>query len=113
MLRLNRADRAKECLLEALALDVKCYEAFELLVGGEMMGIDEGETRLHPRDSTHADCGIEWALVEGLAYHDQAREQADFVKLMYTTRLKKVRYSGYYTCFVNFDSLIVQACIRD
>jgi anaphase-promoting complex subunit 6 len=42
MLRLNRADRAKECLLEALALDVKCYEAFELLVGGEMMGIDEG-----------------------------------------------------------------------
>lgn len=46
MLRLNRADRAKECLLEALALDVKCYEAFELLVGGEMMGIDEGEASL-------------------------------------------------------------------
>ncbi|CAE6461847.1 unnamed protein product [Rhizoctonia solani] len=63
MLRLNRADRAKECLLEALALDVKCYEAFELLVGGEMMGIDE-----------------EWALIEGLAYREQAQEQAEFFK---------------------------------
>jgi anaphase-promoting complex subunit 6 len=48
MLRLNRADRAKECLLEALALDVKCYEAFELLVGGEMMGVDEGAVRFLP-----------------------------------------------------------------
>ncbi|KAF8753412.1 Anaphase-promoting complex, cyclosome, subunit 3 [Rhizoctonia solani] len=75
MLRLNRADRAKECLLEALALDVKCYEAFELLVGGEMMGIDE-----------------EWALIEGLAYREQAQEQAEFVKLMYTTRLKKFKH---------------------
>ncbi|KAG9103103.1 anaphase promoting complex subunit cdc16 [Ceratobasidium sp. 370] len=77
MLRLNRADRAKECLLEALALDVKCYEAFELLIGGEMMGVDE-----------------EWALVEGLAYRDQAQEQAEFVKLMYTTRLKKFKHSA-------------------
>ncbi|QRW04013.1 cell division control protein [Ceratobasidium sp. AG-Ba] len=76
MLRLNRADRAKECLLEALALDVKCYEAFELLIGGEMMGVDE-----------------EWALIEGLAYHEQAQDQADFVKLMYTTRLKKFKHS--------------------
>ncbi|KAG8688436.1 anaphase promoting complex subunit cdc16 [Ceratobasidium sp. 395] len=76
MLRLNRADRAKECLLEALALDVKCYEAFELLIGGEMMGVDE-----------------EWALVERLAYRDQAQDQADFVKLMYTTRLKKFKHS--------------------
>ncbi|KAG9074149.1 anaphase promoting complex subunit cdc16 [Ceratobasidium sp. UAMH 11750] len=77
MLRLNRADRAKECLLEALALDVKCYEAFELLIGGEMMGVDE-----------------EWALVEGLAYRDQAQDQAEFVKLMYTTRLKKFKHSA-------------------
>ena len=43
MLRLNRTDVAKENLMEALSLDVKCYDAFELLVGGEMMGIDEGK----------------------------------------------------------------------
>ena len=43
MLKLNRTTRAKECFMEALALDVKCYDAFEMLVGGEMMTIDEGE----------------------------------------------------------------------
>jgi anaphase-promoting complex subunit 6 len=42
MLKLNRSTAAKESFMEALALDVKCYDAFEMLVGGEMMTIDEG-----------------------------------------------------------------------
>jgi hypothetical protein len=42
MLKLNRNDRAKECFLEALSLDVKCYDAFEQLVGGELMRPEEG-----------------------------------------------------------------------
>lgn len=42
MLKLNRNDRAKECFLEALALDVKCYDAFEQLIGGELMRPEEG-----------------------------------------------------------------------
>ena len=42
MLKLNRGDQAKQCFMEALALDVKCYEAFEQLVSGEMMTPDEG-----------------------------------------------------------------------
>jgi anaphase-promoting complex subunit 6 len=42
MLKLNRGDQAKACFMEALALDVKCYDAFEQLVGGEMMTLDEG-----------------------------------------------------------------------
>ena len=42
MLKLNRGDQAKHCFMEALALDVKCYEAFEQLVSGEMMTPDEG-----------------------------------------------------------------------
>ena len=29
--------------MEALTLDVKCYEAFEQLVNGEMMTPDEGD----------------------------------------------------------------------
>jgi hypothetical protein len=44
MLKLNRSTSAKESFMEALALDVKCYDAFEMLVGGEMMTIDEGES---------------------------------------------------------------------
>lgn len=42
MLKLNRGDQAKQCFMEALALDVKCFDAFEQLVRGEMMGDDEG-----------------------------------------------------------------------
>jgi hypothetical protein len=42
MLKLNRGDQAKACFMEALALDVKCYDAFEQLVGGEMMALEEG-----------------------------------------------------------------------
>ena len=43
MLKLNRSDQAKQCFLEALALDVKCYDSFEQLINGEMMSADEGE----------------------------------------------------------------------
>ena len=42
MLKLNRGDQAKHCFMEALALDVKCYDAFEQLISGEMMTPDEG-----------------------------------------------------------------------
>lgn len=42
MLKMNRGDQAKHCFMEALALDVKCYESFEQLVTGEMMTPDEG-----------------------------------------------------------------------
>lgn len=42
MMKLNRGDQAKKSFMEALALDVKCYEAFEQLITGEMMTIDEG-----------------------------------------------------------------------
>jgi len=42
MLKLNRGDQAKNCFMEALALDVKCYDAFEQLISGEMMTPDEG-----------------------------------------------------------------------
>ena len=42
MLKLNRGDQAKACFMEALVLDVKCFEAFQQLVDGQMMSPDEG-----------------------------------------------------------------------
>lgn len=45
-LRLSSTQQAKECFLEALSLDVRCYDAFAALVGGEMMGVEEGERAL-------------------------------------------------------------------
>ena len=46
MLRMGRAQDAKESLMEALAIDCKNVDAFEELVGGEMMMIDEGKNAL-------------------------------------------------------------------
>ncbi|KZP00555.1 TPR-like protein [Calocera viscosa TUFC12733] len=76
LLRVNRADRAKQCFMEALALDVKCYDALEQLVAGEMMTVDE-----------------EWEFVQGLAYKEQTPEDAGFVRLMYMQRLKKYKHA--------------------
>lgn len=42
MQKLNRADVAKTCFMEALALDVKCYDAFSQLINSEMLPPDEG-----------------------------------------------------------------------
>ncbi|KAF7973502.1 hypothetical protein HWV62_15008 [Athelia sp. TMB] len=76
MLKLNRGDQAKHCFMEALALDVKCYDAFEQLISGEMMTPDE-----------------EWEFVQGLAYKEQTPEDADFVQLIYTARLRKYKHA--------------------
>ncbi|TFK75155.1 TPR-like protein [Pluteus cervinus] len=75
MLKLNRGDQAKHCFMEALALDVKCYDAFDQLVTGEMMTPDE-----------------EWEFVQGLAYASQTPQDAEFVQLIYTARLRKYKH---------------------
>ncbi|KIK68891.1 hypothetical protein GYMLUDRAFT_153334 [Collybiopsis luxurians FD-317 M1] len=76
MLKLNRGDQAKNCFMEALALDVKCYDAFDQLVSGEMMTPEE-----------------EWEFVQGLAYATQTPQDAAFIQLIYTTRLRKYKHA--------------------
>lgn len=44
MQHLGRIDSAKECYMEALVLDVKCYDSFDKLIGAEMMTTDEGQS---------------------------------------------------------------------
>ncbi|KAJ7659922.1 TPR-like protein [Mycena rosella] len=77
MLKLNRGDQAKQCFMEALALDVKCFDAFEQLVSGEMMTPDE-----------------EWEFVQSLAYSSQTPQDASFVQLIYTARLRKYKHAA-------------------
>lgn len=43
-LHLNAAERAKECFMEALSIDVKCYDSFDALVSGNMMDVNEGKS---------------------------------------------------------------------
>ncbi|KAJ3555866.1 hypothetical protein NM688_g2343 [Phlebia brevispora] len=76
MLKLNRGDQAKNCFMEALALDVKCYESFEQLISGEMMTPNE-----------------EWEFVQSLQYKQQTPADAEFVRLIYTSRLRKYKHS--------------------
>ncbi|TIB64701.1 hypothetical protein E3P77_03016 [Wallemia ichthyophaga] len=71
-LHLNSPDKAKESFIEALSLDVKNYDAFIKLVGGSMLSDEE-----------------EWHFVQSLHYKEQIEHDSDFVKLMYTTQLKK------------------------
>ncbi|KAJ7274524.1 hypothetical protein B0H12DRAFT_1089105 [Mycena haematopus] len=77
MLKLNRGDQAKQCFMEALALDVKCFDAFEQLISGEMMTPDE-----------------EWEFVQSLAYSQQTPQDASFVQLIYTARLRKYKHAA-------------------
>ncbi|KAG7088620.1 hypothetical protein E1B28_012593 [Marasmius oreades] len=76
MIKMNKADQAKNCFMEALALDVKCYDAFEQLVSGEMLSPEE-----------------EWEFVQGLSYSSQTPQDASFIQLIYTTRLRKYKHA--------------------
>ncbi|KAK4700979.1 anaphase-promoting complex subunit 6, partial [Phenoliferia sp. Uapishka_3] len=74
-LHLGATDLAKDSFVEALSRDVKCFESFEMLVGSEMMSSDE-----------------EWDFIQGLRYQAQTGEDAEFVRMMYTVRLKKIKH---------------------
>lgn len=93
MLKLNRGDQAKQCFMEALALDVKCFEAFDQLVTGEMMTSDEGTfTAIYRNHSLTLPVCVEWEFVQGLSYSQQTPQDAEFVQLIYTTRLRKYKH---------------------
>ena len=47
MLKLNRAEQAKTCFMEALALDVKCADVCSQLLNAEMLSADEGLSRFY------------------------------------------------------------------
>jgi anaphase-promoting complex subunit 6 len=94
MLKLNRGDQAKACFMEALALDVKCYDAFEQLVGGEMMTVNEGTPPpLFRYPLLPQLFSAEWEFVQSLAYKEQTPEDAEFVCLVYTSRLRKYKHA--------------------
>lgn len=42
MTRLSRPDKAREHFMEALALDVKCFDAFEELIKSHLLDVDQG-----------------------------------------------------------------------
>lgn len=77
----NAFDRAKECLKDAVRIDVQCFEAFDQLMKNSLMSPDE-----------------EWAFLESLDFdsissedNNTSQEAAQFAKMLYTTRLSKYK----------------------
>lgn len=93
MLKLNRADQAKTCFMEALALDVKCADAFSQLVNAEMLTPDEGKLLVVDYRPSHLlTLCSEWDFIQGLSYSTQTPDDAEFVQLIYTSRLRKDKH---------------------
>ncbi len=93
MQKIGRVDQAKECFMEALGLDVKCYESFEKLVSTEMMTSDEGWRQSYRLSLSINYPPSEWEFVQSLPYQVQTPKDAEFVRLMYTTRLRKYKHT--------------------
>ena len=77
----NALDRAKECYKDAVRIDVQCFEAFDQLMKNSLLSPDE-----------------EWAFLESLDFDSisaedpsTSQEAAQFVKMLYTTRLSKYK----------------------
>ncbi|KAG0266487.1 anaphase promoting complex subunit cdc16 [Mortierella polycephala] len=70
---MNNMVRAKECFKEALQIDVKCYEALDVLISNDMLTSNE-----------------ERELIDGLEFYKRLQgPDAEFVKMLYKSKLKK------------------------
>ncbi|KAL8924411.1 MAG: hypothetical protein Q9172_002713 [Xanthocarpia lactea] len=77
----NSYDRARECYMDAVRIDVQCFEAFDQLMKNCLLPPDE-----------------EWQFLESLDFDaitssgtDTSQEAAQFTKMLYTTRLSKYK----------------------
>ena len=106
----NAFDRAKECYKDAVRIDVQCFEAFDQLMKNNLMPPAE-----------------EWEFLESLDFDSiqasdpsTSQEAAQFVKMLYTTRLSKYKnptefsnatetLSTHYRLADNHDLLLAKA----
>ena len=106
----NAFDRAKECYKDAVRIDVQCFEAFDQLMKNSLMSPDE-----------------EWTFLDSLDFdsispedNSTSQEAAQFVKMLYTTRLSKYKnptdfnhasetLSTHYNLATNPDLLLSKA----
>ncbi|KAH8908318.1 TPR-like protein [Coniochaeta sp. PMI_546] len=76
----NAFDRAKECYKDAVRIDVQCFEAFNQLMKNSLMSPDEEESFLE---------SLDFESIRATAADDD--EPADYVHMLYQTRLSKYR----------------------
>ena len=85
--RQNSFDRAKQCYMDAVRIDVQCYEAFDQLTRNALMSPQE-----------------EWSFLESLNFDSitadspySSQQAADLTQKLYITRLSKYRNPEQYT----------------
>ena len=106
----NAFDRAKDCYKDAVRIDIQCFEAFDQLMKNCLMSPKE-----------------EWEFLESLDFDSipatdpsTSQEAAQFVKMLYTTRLSKYKnpsefanatesLSTHYRLTQNHDLLLAKA----
>ncbi|KAJ3081737.1 anaphase promoting complex subunit cdc16, partial [Quaeritorhiza haematococci] len=76
---LNSTDRAKACFREALQIDSRCFEAFQALIGNHMLTGEE-----------------ERQLLESLDFEASCGSDADLVRLLYQSKLKKYGQTAHF-----------------
>lgn len=87
----NALDRAKECYMDAVRIDVQCFEAFNQLMKNALMSPHE-----------------EWEFLESLDFdsiavgHDSSssQEAAELTKMLYAARLSKYTNQAEFTAAV-------------
>jgi anaphase-promoting complex subunit 6 len=79
----NAFDRAKECYKDAVRIDVQCFEAFDQLMKNSLMSPDEEDEFLE---------SLDFASIKAPGDEpDMPDEPADYVHMLYHTRLSKYR----------------------
>ncbi|KAF2816645.1 anaphase-promoting complex subunit cut9 [Mytilinidion resinicola] len=83
----NAFDRAKDCYKDAVRIDVQCFEAFDQLMKNSLMSPSE-----------------EWKFLESLNFdtitadnNSTSQEAAEFVRMLYITRLSKYEHPEEFT----------------
>jgi len=82
----NAFDRAKECYKDAVRIDVQCFEAFNQLMKNSLMSPEEEETFLESLDFESIKPPSSSSSSESAD-----DEPADYVHMLYQTRLSKYR----------------------
>ncbi|QSZ34032.1 hypothetical protein DSL72_005612 [Monilinia vaccinii-corymbosi] len=84
----NAFDRAKECYKDAVRIDVQCFEAFEQLMKNCLMS---------PEEEWHFLESLDFDTISVMDDTSSSQEAAEFIKMLYTTRLSKYKNPAAFT----------------
>ncbi|EEP79105.1 conserved hypothetical protein [Uncinocarpus reesii 1704] len=78
--RQNAFDRARDCYKDAVRIDIQCFEAFDQLMKNSLMS---------PAEELEFLESLDFDSINPSSDPSTSQEAAEFVKLLYTTRLSK------------------------